>query len=201
MPDRQQDPESALQGAENSSNLPAEAGVPFRLVADFVVDTETAVEFLKKPDLPPEQRSLFLILLTNPEARNRVSRLAIVSDLSANERGEYFEGEFRGPHFAKVLDCVLPYLTADLREYWTRLRNEEYYYFGTLIDEVFLQFSSSLKKVAIEDRTTGEEIPLRISDPYYDEWAPAELCRVMSESSTREPVNIVPQWNDSDSER
>lgn len=201
MQDHQQDPESALKVAENPPNLPAEMGVPFRLIADFVVQTETAAEFLKKPDLTPEQRSLFLLLLTNPEARNRISRLAIVSDLSANERGEYFEGIFSGPHFARVLDCVLPYLTADLREYWTRLRDEEYYYFGTLIDEVFLQFNSSLTKAVIEDRTTGEEIPLRVSDPYYDEWAPPEMRRVMSESSTREPVNTVPQWNDSDSER
>lgn len=168
MPDRQQDPESALQVTENSSNRTADTGVRFRLIADFVVETETAAEFLKKPDLTPEQRSLFLILLTNPEALNRISRLAIVSDL------ETFERIFRGPHPAQLLDCVLPYLTADLREYWTRLREEDYYYFGTLIDEVFIQFTSSLKNVVIEDRTTGEEIPLRVSDPHYDEWAPVE---------------------------
>lgn len=168
MPDRQQDPESAPIVAENSSNLPAETGVPFRLVADFVVETETAAEFLKSPDLTPEQRSLFLILLTNSEARNRVSRLAIVSDL------EYSDGIFSGPHPAQLLDCVLPYLTDDLQGYWTRLREEKYEYFGTLIDEVFLQFNSSLRNVVIQDGTTGEEIPLRISDPYHDPWAPVE---------------------------
>ena len=174
MPDRQQDPESGLIVAENRSNLPAQTGVPFRLVADFVVETETAAEFLKSPDLSPEQRSLFLILLTNPEARNRFSRLAIVCDFSAHERGEYFDGGFSGPHPGQLLDCVLPYLTTDLREYWTRLRNEQYEYFGALIDEVFLQFNSSLRKVVIQDGTTGEEIPLRISDPYHDPWAPVE---------------------------
>ena len=169
MPDRQQDPESALQVTENSSSRFAEASVPFRLTADFVVETETATEFLKKPDLLPEQRNLFLILLTNPEARNRISRLAIVCDFSAHERSEYFEGVFSGPHPAQILDCVLPYLNADTQEYWTRLRNEEYYYFSSVIDEVFLQFNSSLKKVVIEDRTTGDHIPLRISDQDCDE--------------------------------
>ena len=174
MPDRQQDPESALQVTENSSSRLAEMGVPFRLIADFVVETETAAEFLKKPDLTLEQRSLFLTLLTDPEARNRISRLAIVCDFSAHERGEYFDGVFSGPHPAQILDCVLPYLTADLQEYWTRLRNQEYYYFASLIDEVFLQFNSSLKRVVIEDRTTKEEIPLRVSEPEFDEWAPME---------------------------
>jgi len=174
MLDRQQDPESALQVTENPSNQPAEMAVPFRLIADFVVETENAAKFLTKPDLLPEQRGLFLTLLTDPEARNRICRLAIVCDFSAHERGEYFDGVFSGPHPAQILDCVLPYLTADLQEYWTRLRNQEYYYFASLIDEVFLQFNSSLKRVVIEDRTTKEEIPLRVSEPEFDEWAPME---------------------------
>ena len=181
MPDRQQDPESALQEAENSSSRLAETGVPFRLIADFVVETETASDFLKKPDLLPEQRNLFLILLTNAEARNRISRLAIVCDFSAHERSEYFDGVFSGPDPEQILDCVLPYLATNSREYWTRLRNEEFNYFSSVIDEVFLQFNSSLKKVVIEDRTRGDHIPLRISDPDCDEeesspdeWAPME---------------------------
>lgn len=174
MPDRRQDPANALRIAENSSNLVAETGVPFRLIADFVVETETAAEFLKKPDLTPEQRSLFLILLTDPEARDRISRLAIVCDLSAHESGEYFDGVFSGPRPEQILDCVLPYLTADLQEYWARLRNEERDYFASLIDEVFLQFNSSLKRVVIVDKSTGEEIPLRICEPEFDEWAPME---------------------------
>lgn len=179
MPDRQQYPESALQITENPSSRIAETGVPFRLIADFVVETETAIEFFKNPDLLPEQRNLFLILLTNPEARNRISRLAIVCDFSAHERGEYFNGVFSGPDPEQILDCVLPYLSADSQEYWRRLRNEEYHYFSAVIDEVFLQFNSSLKKVVIEDITSGEEIPLRISEPDCDEeesspdeWAP-----------------------------
>lgn len=164
MSDRQQDPESVLQASESSSSRLAETGVPFRLIAEFVVETEAATEFLRKPDLLPEQRKLFLILLTNPEARNRISRLAIVCDFSAHERSEYFDGVFTGPDPEQILDCVLPYLNADSQEYWTRLRNEEYHYFSSVIDEVFLQFNSALKKVMIEDRTTGEEIPLRISE-------------------------------------
>lgn len=169
MPDRQQDPESALQATANSLSRLADTGVPFRLVADFVVETETAAEFLKKPDLLPEQRNLFLILLTNPEARNRISRLAIVCDFSAHERGEYFDGVFSGPDPEQILSCVLPYLSADSQEFWVRLRDEERDDFFSLIDEVFLQFNTSLKKVVIEDRTTEEEIPLRISQSACDE--------------------------------
>jgi hypothetical protein len=178
MPDRQQDPECAIQVTENSSNRPAETGVPFRLIADFVVETKTAAEFLNKPNLIAEQRSLFLILLTHPEARNRISRLAIACDLSAHVQGKFFDGVFSGPNPEHILDCVLPYLAADLQNYWTRLRNEEYYYFSSVINEVFLQFKSTLKRVVIEDRTIGEEIPSRIYEPNCaeeesspDEWA------------------------------
>lgn len=173
MEGRQQDFESAQQATGNSSNRPAGAGVPFRLIADFVVETETATEFLTKPDLTPEQRSLFLTLLTDPEARNRISRLAIACDFSAYVHGEYFDGVFSGPHPEQILDCVLPYLSADLQEYWTRLRSEEYYYFASVIDEVFLQFRSSLRKVMIEDSATGEDIPLRISEPHFNEEEPS----------------------------
>ena len=169
MPDRQQDPESALQVTGNASNQLAGMGVPFRLIADFVVETEAAAEFLKKPDLLPEQRSLFLILLTDPEARNHISRLAIACELSAHLQGKFFDGIFSGPNPEHILDCVLPYLASDLQEYWTRLRSEEYYYFASVIDQVFLQFRSTLKEVVIEDRTTGEEIPLRIYEPRCDE--------------------------------
>jgi hypothetical protein len=176
MPDRQQDPESALQATENSSNRPAETGIPFRLIADFVVETETAAEFLKNPDLTPEQRSLFLTLLTDPEARNRISRLAIVCDLSAHEHSKFFGDLFSGPHPEQILDRILPCLTADLQKYWTRLRVEEYDYFASLIDEIFLQFNCSLKKVMIEDKTSEEEIPLRLSEPdcYEEELSPDE---------------------------
>ena len=184
MSDRQQDPESELQASESSSSRLAETGVAFRLIADFVVETETAIEFLKKPDLLPEQRDLFLILLTNPEARNRISRLAIVCDFSAHECTEYFDGVFSGPDPEQILDCVLPYLNADSQEYWTRLRNAEYYYFSSVIDEVFQQFNSSLKKVVIEDTTTGDHIPLRISDPDCDE----------EESSPDEWAEAYPNW-------
>jgi hypothetical protein len=169
MPDRQQGPESALQATDKSSNLPAEAGVPFRLIADFVVETETAAEFLKNPDLTREQRSLFLTLLTDPEARNRISRLAIVCDLSSHEHGKFFGDLFFGPQPEQILDCVLPYLAVDLQEFWMRLRAEDCDYFASLIDDVFLQFNSSLKKVVIVERTTGEEIQLRISEPGRDE--------------------------------
>jgi hypothetical protein len=174
MPDRQQGPESALQATEKSANLPAEAGVPFRLIADFEVETETAAEFLKNPDLTREHRSLFLTLLTDPEARNRISRLAIVCDLSSHEHGKFFGDLFFGPQPEQILDCVLPYLAVDLQEYWTRLRAEENDCFSFLIVEVFLQFKGSLKKVVIEDKSTGQEIPLRVSEPAYDEWAPME---------------------------
>ncbi len=99
-------------------------------------------------------------------------------DFSAHERGEYFDGVFSGPDPEQILSCVLPYLGADSQEFWVRLRDEERDYFFSLIDEVFLQFNSSLKKVVIEDRTTGEEIPLRISqsaceeeESSSDEWA------------------------------
>lgn len=169
MSNHQQLPNPALHIVKGSLSQLSDTGVPFRLIADFVVETETATEFLKKPDLTPEQRSLFLTLLTDPEARNRISRLAIACDFSAYVHGEYFDGVFSGPHPEQILDCVLPYLAADLQGYWTRLRSEDYYYFASVIDEVFLQFRSTLKKVTIEDKTTGEEIPLRISEPHCDE--------------------------------
>jgi hypothetical protein len=132
------------------------------LIADFVVKTETVATFLRGSDLTREERDLLLAVLTNPEALNRMCRLAMVCDLSAHVYGCYFEDTFRGPDPDDIFDSVLPYLSADLREYWTRLRSENHERFSADILNIFLEFRSSLQQTAIEDRTTGELIPLRI---------------------------------------
>lgn len=120
-----------------SASLPTTA-IPFRLMADFVVEAGTANEFLLNPETTPEERDLLLCILTDPEALDRMCRLAIVCDLKAYGCGLYFEDTFMGPDPEDVLDCVLPYLPADLQEYWTRLRMEQWDRFSSEIDNVFV---------------------------------------------------------------
>ncbi len=143
-------------------------GVPFRLIADFVVEPETANEFLQNPQTRPEEQQLLLWILTNPQAMNRMCRMVIVDDLLAYECGVYFQDTFMGPDAGDMLDGILPYLSAELKEYWIQLRSEDHDHFSNAMNNVFQTFHSTLKKTAIEDRSTGEEIPLRLSDRHYE---------------------------------
>lgn len=110
--------------------------VPFQLIADFVVEARTLAKLLNKPDLIPEERDLVMAVLTTPEALNRMCRLAIVSDLESDP-GPNLEGVFRGPQFGDILDCLLAYLSADVRDYWTRRRAENYASFRFSIGRIF----------------------------------------------------------------
>jgi hypothetical protein len=173
MPYRQQDQENIHDISEYSAQrippedshpemtLP-EVAVPFRLIADFVVRAEAVAEFLREPDLTLEARALFLTVLTTPEALNRICRLAIVCDLNVVP-GKYFEDTFTGPEPEDIFDAMRPYLPADLDEYWVRLRRENPDEFSASIDDIYRQFRSSLKRTVVEDVSTGEAIPLRVS--------------------------------------
>jgi hypothetical protein len=136
--------------------------VPFQLIADFAVETPTAAEFIRDPGLETEEYRLFMTILTNPEALNRICRLALVCDLH-RDGSEYFVETFKGPEPDDILNSILSCLSPDQQEYWTRLRNEDHEEFCLSIDFVFIQFESSLKKVAVLDVNTGEAIPLRVS--------------------------------------
>lgn len=169
MSDRQQDPQnlSTTTGKTSDHGVPASSpttGVPFRLIADFRVQAETAVEFLQDPKTTPEESRLLLWVLTQPEAMNRMCRMAIVDDLLAYECGTYFQDTFMGPDAEDILNGIPPYLSPELKEYWTQLRSENHDDFSNAICNVFQTFHSSLKKTVIEDRSTGEEISLRLSD-------------------------------------
>ena len=134
--------------------------VPFRLTADFVVEPEAPAEFLQDAGTSSEERDLFLTILTTPEALNRLCRLRIVCELSEDSR-EYFEGKFMGPQWEDILDYILPYLSAEQHEFWTRLRREEEGRYGYCINRIFQQFHTVLKTTEIRDTSAGHAIPLR----------------------------------------
>jgi hypothetical protein len=172
MSDRQQDQEAIHEISSQRSEFgvtgsPTEetpfpaTTLPFRLIADFAVETKSATEYLQQPDLTQQERDLFLTVLHTPEALNRMCRLAIVSDFEADLDG-CFHDIFLGPHPEDILDCVLPYLPAELANYWKELRERNYDRFSHWIDEIFMEFHSSLKRTVIEDMTTGETIPLQV---------------------------------------
>jgi len=133
----------------------------FKLVADISVQANTAGAFLEQPDVTPQQRNFFAIVLANPEAFNRMCRLAIVSDLEAHSE-EWFETEFEGPEAEDILNCVLPYLSADDQDYWNRIKQESGELLSYFLMPIFLEFAGSLNSVAILDLTTGETIPNRV---------------------------------------
>jgi len=146
------------------TSLPAST-LPFRLIADFAVETNTAAAYLQQPDLTRQERDLFLTILHTPEALDRMCRLAIVSDFEADLDG-CFRDIFLGPHPEDILDCVLPYLPEELANYWKELRERDYDRFSHWIDEIFMEFRSSLKRTVIEDTTTGETIPLQLGNRF-----------------------------------
>jgi hypothetical protein len=110
--------------------------VPFRLIADFVVEPAAPAEFLQDTDTSPEERDLFLTILLTPDALNRICRLEIVSKLTDDLR-RYFEGKFLGPEWADILDCLLPYLSAEQQAFWTTLRREQSGRYDFCIDRIF----------------------------------------------------------------
>lgn len=136
--------------------------VSFQLVADFQVQVENPAEFLREPDVSPEEQSLFLAIINSPEAFNRVCRLAVVSDLSEDSR-RVFERLFMGPDPEDIYEAILPYLPVEIEEHWTRLRREDHDSFEAYIEYIFDRFCSSLRKTAIIDLTTGESIPLWVN--------------------------------------
>lgn len=137
----------------------ARISVPFQLVADFVVEAERAAEYLQQPDLDPQERSLFLTIITTPEALNRICRLAVVCALTEDSE-RHFKRKFMGPEPEDILASILPYIPGDLQEYWTTLRRENCGCVDFYIDRIFQQFNSSLRKTQILDVSAGESIPL-----------------------------------------
>ncbi len=136
--------------------------LPFRLIADFIVEADSAEAFLEQAELTAHQRRLFIVLLTVPTAFRHMCRLAIVSDFETDP-GKYFEGEFAGPETEDILACVLPYLSPEDREYWNRLREQSAERLDYYLSPIFMEFRSSFKRVMVQDMTTGETIPARVS--------------------------------------
>lgn len=149
---------------DHAVSCPTPDGLPFRLVADFVVEVNSVKAFLEEADLTAQQRSFF-IRLSIPEAFNRMCRLALVSDLETDP-GKYFESEFEGPEPVDILNCALPYLSPEEREYWIELQRDPAEHVNNGLLAIFMEFRSSLKRVVIQDMTTGETIPTRVGSRF-----------------------------------
>lgn len=132
----------------------------FRLIADFTVEAKTARTYLQRPEVTPQEHDVFLLILTTPEALNRMCRLAIVSDFEAFLWDRHFDGKFVGPNPTDILDALLPYLPEELKAWWMQLRRENYDGFSARMDTMFQEFCSSLTHATIEDMSSGEPIPL-----------------------------------------
>jgi hypothetical protein len=132
--------------------------IPFRLTADFVVEVETAERYLQQPHLTSEERRLFLTVLTTPEALNRMCRLAIVSGFDT--KPGLFEGQFFGPQSEDILAAAMPYLSPEDHSYWTQRQQISPAQMGDRLLDMFCEFRTALRRVTVEDATTGEAIAL-----------------------------------------
>lgn len=162
---------SAKGGSPAESELQASAApvsVPFQVVADFQVEGDKVTQFLEDPDLSPEERSLFLAIITTPEALTRICGMVIVLDLISDSE-HYFRDKIFGPENENTIDSILRTLPVELQDYWTRLRQEDREAFDYCIDRTFEPFHTSLTKTEIKDMTTGESIPFRIRSKNYPE--------------------------------
>ena len=148
--------------------------VPFKLVAEFRVEAEDAAEYLQQPDLDPQERSLFLAIITTPEALNRICRLAVVCALTEDSE-RVFKGLFMGPDSKEIFESILPYLPVEIEEYWTKLRREDINRFDAYICHIFEQFRSSLRKTEMIDMATGESIPLWVNSRIHPGDPPGHL--------------------------
>jgi len=163
MLDRQQD-QSTMHEEPEVSRLMAQfaeatPSIPFRLTADFVVEAKTAERYLLQPNTTSEERRLFLTVLTTPEALQRMCRLAIVSDFET--KPGLFEGQFSGPQNEDILAAAIQYLSSEDQDYWTRLQQEFPAQMGDRLVDMFCEFKAVLRRVVVEDATTGEAIPLK----------------------------------------
>lgn len=141
---------------------PFHMAVPFRLVVDFVIETNTASEFTGRLDLTSHQHDLFIAIVTHPEALSRMARLAAVSELEVLGN-DFCRHQFEGPDSIDILECVLPYLSEEEKQYWERLRDESEVALDGAIMDVFSEFHSALKRIAVREVATGEEIPRRVA--------------------------------------
>jgi hypothetical protein len=141
---------------------PFHMAVPFRLVVDFVIETNTATEFTGRLDVTPHQHQLFITIVTNPEALNRMARLAAVSELEVHG-DDFSRHEFEGPNAIDILDCVQPYLSVEEKKYWERLRDNSGESLGWAIMTVFSEFRATLKRIAVLEMAIGAEIPRRVA--------------------------------------
>jgi hypothetical protein len=163
MLDRQQAQSVMHEGPDRISaqweQLETVAPVRFRLIADFVVEVNTAAQYLIQPNVTSEERRLFLTVLTTPEALNRMCRLAIVSDFDT--KPGLFEGQFFGPQSEDILAAAMPYLSPEDQSYWTQLQQEVPAQMGDRLLDMFCEFKTALRRVRVEDVMTGEAIALQ----------------------------------------
>ena len=138
------------------------------------MEADNAVEYLRDPDLTPEMRSLFLAIITTPEALNRVCRLAVVSNLT-EDSDRVFKGLFMGPFPEDIFESIRPYLPVEIEEYWTKLRREDCDSFEAYVGDIFEQFTSSLKKTAVIHISTGESLPLWLTRRFQPGEPPRDL--------------------------
>ena len=156
---------AARNGSHADSEPPGAStviSVPFQFVADFQVEASNATEFLEDPDLSPQARSLFLAIIRTPEALNRICHVAILCD-GTEDSGCRFKGKLAEPDREDILDAILSYLPAELKEYWIRLQQQDSDSFDFYIDRIFQQFQSSLVKIEFINMTTGESTPLWVN--------------------------------------
>ena len=136
--------------------------VPFQLAVDLCVATPNAAKFLRDPGVNSEERRLFNAIVSTPEALNRICRLAVVCDLQV-QMGDYYRERFTGADPDDIFKSILPCLSPDVADFWTRLRDSNNDEFEASINFIFEQFETSLKKTAVIDVANGESIPLRVS--------------------------------------
>jgi hypothetical protein len=140
--------------------------VQFRLVADFVVDGSALPDVDANGDLEEAETRLLHVIVSNPEAFNRICRLALPRDLYTDDG--IFEGKFSGPEWKDIFEAVFPYLPPEDQAYWLDVRHNSVDALDSSMDRIFIELKSSLERVMLQDTSTGEEIPC---------WASSRLQR------------------------
>ncbi|MDR3723967.1 MAG: hypothetical protein P4K83_05695 [Terracidiphilus sp.] len=145
-------------GAETLLSAPS---FSFKLTAEFTVEAIGATEYLQKPSLLPEERRLFLTMLTTPTVLNQICRIAILTEFDSNPG--LFQNQFRGFSGEDILAPALPYLSEGDQTFWQRSRIDSPEITGDRHLMILDAFETLLEYVVLEDMTTGERVPLHCS--------------------------------------
>lgn len=132
--------------------------IPFRPTADFVVEVARAERYLQQPHDRGGAASV-------PDRSDHTGGIEPDVPTGHHQRLRHetglFEGQFSGAHSEDILAAAMHYLSAEDQSYWMQRQQITPAQMGDRLLDMFYEFKTALRRVKVEDATTGEAIALQ----------------------------------------